>query len=68
VRVLIAGALAADVLDFNASSTSEDIDVSANGLRVRLFRNVASITQDVDGVERFDIAALAGPTTSRSVT
>ena len=33
-----------DILDFNGSNIGETIDVSANGSRVRLFRNVASIT------------------------
>jgi Ca2+-binding RTX toxin-like protein len=47
-----------DVLDFNGSNAPEDIDVSANGSRVRLFRNVAAITQDIDGIEGLDIATL----------
>jgi Ca2+-binding RTX toxin-like protein len=39
-----------DALDFNGSNIGEQIDVSANGSSVRLFRNVASVTMDVDGV------------------
>jgi Ca2+-binding RTX toxin-like protein len=49
-----------DVLDFNGSNIGENIDVSANGERGRLTRNVASITQDFDGIEAVDIAALGG--------
>ncbi len=49
-----------DVLAFNGSNIGENIDVSANGERVRLFRNVAAITQDFDGIERADIRTLGG--------
>jgi Ca2+-binding RTX toxin-like protein len=52
-----------DVLDFNGSNIGENIDVSANGSRVRVFRNVASITQDIDGIERVDLATLGGADT-----
>ena len=54
----IEGQGGSDTLDFNGSNAGEDIDVSANGERVRLFRNIASITQDFDGVERVDLATL----------
>ena len=33
-------------MDFNGSNAGENIDVSANGSRVRLFRDVANITMD----------------------
>jgi Ca2+-binding RTX toxin-like protein len=49
-----------DVLDFNGSNIGENIDVAANGSRVRVFRNVAAVTQDVDGVEGLDLATLGG--------
>ena len=47
-----------DTLDFNGSNAAEQIDVSANGGRVRLFRNVAAITMDFDGIEAAKIRAL----------
>jgi hypothetical protein len=50
----------ADVLDFNGSNVSEDIDLSNNGGRVRLFRNVAAITQDIEDIELVDLATLGG--------
>ena len=46
-----------DALDFNGSNIGENIDVSANGSRVRLTRNVAAITMDLDGVERSNFSA-----------
>jgi RTX calcium-binding nonapeptide repeat (4 copies) len=47
-----------DVLDFNGSNAGEIIEVSANGARGLLTRNIASITQDFDGIEGLDIATL----------
>jgi hypothetical protein len=49
-----------DFLDFNGSSASETLDISANGPRVRFFRNVASITLDADGVEHLVPRVLGG--------
>ena len=49
-----------DTLDFNGSNIGEQITLSANGPRVSVFRNVASITLDVDGVEAAAIRALGG--------
>jgi hypothetical protein len=54
------GEAGSDVLDFNGSNIGENIDVSANGARGRLTRNVAAITQDFDSVEGLDIATLGG--------
>ena len=49
-----------DVLAFNGSNVSEKIDVSANGGRVRLFRDVAAVTMDLDDVESIVTKALGG--------
>jgi Ca2+-binding RTX toxin-like protein len=49
-----------NALIFNGSNVSENIDVSASGSRVRLFRNVAAITMDVDNIQRLDLRALGG--------
>jgi Ca2+-binding RTX toxin-like protein len=49
-----------DVLAFNGSNIGEQIDVSANGPRVRVTRNVGLITMDVDGIERLALRALGG--------
>jgi Ca2+-binding RTX toxin-like protein len=47
-----------DTLDFNGSNAGEQITLQSNGPRVTLFRNVANITLDVDGVEAAAIRAL----------
>ena len=44
-----------DTLVFNGSNAAENIDVSANGSRVRLFRDVASITMDLNGLENLNL-------------
>jgi Ca2+-binding RTX toxin-like protein len=50
----------ADALVFNGANVSENFDVAANGGRVLLFRDVASVTMDLDDVESLDLRALAG--------
>jgi len=49
-----------DLLLFNGSNIAERIDLSANGTRLRFFRDVANVTLDADGVERVDFQALGG--------
>src|SRR5262249_51552366 len=49
-----------DTMAFNGSAVAEKIDVSANGSRVRLTRDIASITMDLDDVERIAVKALGG--------
>ncbi len=36
------------------------MDISANGGRARLFRDVGSITMDLDNVETIDVRAVGG--------
>jgi Ca2+-binding RTX toxin-like protein len=49
-----------DRLLFFGSAASENIDILANGGRVLLFRNVASVTMDLNDVESIDLRALGG--------
>jgi len=49
-----------DTMDFNGANVSESIDISADGERVRFFRNVANVTMDLNDVEKIDITALGG--------
>ena len=49
-----------DELSFAGSNASETFDVSANGGRVRFFRDVAAVTLDLNDVERIQLKALAG--------
>jgi Ca2+-binding RTX toxin-like protein len=52
-----------DTLVFNGSAASETMDISANGQRVRLSRNVGNIVMDLDGVEHIQVAAEGGADT-----
>ena len=45
---------------FFGSNASENIDISANGGRVRFFRDVANVTMDLNDVEGIDFRALGG--------
>jgi Ca2+-binding RTX toxin-like protein len=45
---------------FNGSNANENIDLSANGFRVRLFRDVANVTQDMNGIENLALSTLGG--------
>jgi Ca2+-binding RTX toxin-like protein len=49
-----------DTLDFNGANINERIDIAANGDHVRLVRDVASITMDLDGIETIRLKALGG--------
>src|SRR6266508_3044337 len=49
-----------DRMLFNGSNISENIDVAANGPRVRFFRDIANVTMDLDDVERIDFNARGG--------
>lgn len=49
-----------DTLQFNGSNANENVDLSANGSRLRFFRDVANVTMDVNGLERVNFAALGG--------
>jgi Ca2+-binding RTX toxin-like protein len=52
-----------DTLLFNGANVAENIDISANGSRARFFRDVATVTMDLNGVETIRFNALGGPDT-----
>ena len=56
----VEGEAGTDTLVFNGAAVAENFDLSANGNRLKLFRNVANITMDVDDTERVDLRALGG--------
>lgn len=60
---VVEGQAGSDTLRFNGANVAETFDVSANGGRVRLFRNVANVTMDFDDVERLELNALGGADT-----
>jgi Ca2+-binding RTX toxin-like protein len=49
-----------DTMLFNGANVAERIDMSANGYRLRFFRDAGNITMDTAGVERVDFNALGG--------
>jgi Ca2+-binding RTX toxin-like protein len=57
---IVEGQDGTDTLLFNGAGAAENFDVSANGSRVRFFRNVANITMDLNDTERIDVQALGG--------
>jgi Ca2+-binding RTX toxin-like protein len=56
----VEGEAGTDTMIFNGAGVAEKVDFSANGNRLKLFRDVASITMDVDDTERVDVRALGG--------
>ena len=48
---------------FNGAAAAEQVDLSANGPRLRFFRDVGNITMDTNGVETVDFNALGGADT-----
>jgi Ca2+-binding RTX toxin-like protein len=50
----------ADTMLFNGAGVAENFDVSANGERVRFFRDVGNITMDLNDIEFIDVRALGG--------
>ena len=57
------GQAGTDTMVFNGSNVAEKFDISANGSRVRLTRDVGNVTMDLDGVEAIDLNALGGADT-----
>src|SRR4051812_9819946 len=53
----------ADKMAFNGANIAENMDVSANGGRVRFTRNIAAIVMDLNAVESIDVKAPGGADT-----
>ena len=53
-----------DRMLFNGANVAENIDIAANGGRVRFFRNIANVTMDLNDVEGIDFNALGGADTT----
>jgi hypothetical protein len=52
-----------DALVFNGAAGDEKFDLSANGSRARLVRDIGHITMDLGGIEQVDTHALGGADT-----
>src|SRR4029079_12500465 len=59
----VEGGAGTDTLLFNGSSIGESFDISANGTRARLSRNVGNVVMDLNGVEHIKLNALDGADT-----
>jgi Ca2+-binding RTX toxin-like protein len=57
---IVEGQAGTDTLQFNGANIAEQIDISANGSRARLTRDVAAITMDLGGIEDINLATLGG--------
>ncbi|WP_027520187.1 calcium-binding protein [Bradyrhizobium sp. WSM1417] len=60
---IVEGGAGTDTLVFNGANINENIDISANGSRVRMFRDVGNVTMDLGGVEHIQLATLGGTDT-----
>src|SRR5262249_50039435 len=54
---IVEGQAGTDTMVFNGANIAEQIDISANGQRVRFTRNIGSIVMDLNGVEDIDFTA-----------
>jgi Ca2+-binding RTX toxin-like protein len=59
----VEGQRGSDTMVFNGAAAAEQVDLSANGTRLRFFRNPGNIVMDTAGVERVDFNALGGADT-----
>ncbi|HET9246716.1 MAG TPA: calcium-binding protein, partial [Xanthobacteraceae bacterium] len=53
----VEGQAGTDTLRFNGANIDEKIDISANGSRARLTRDVGTVTMDLNGVEHIEVNA-----------
>jgi Ca2+-binding RTX toxin-like protein len=60
---IVEGQSGDDVLDFNGANINEQVEVSANGGRVRFTRDIANIVMDLDDVEGVAFHAFGGSDT-----
>jgi hypothetical protein len=57
---VVEGQDGSDTMRFNGAAGGEQVDLSANGSRLKLFRTQGEISMDTAGVERVDFNALGG--------
>ena len=57
---IVEGQDGSDTMRFNGAAAAEQFTLSANGNRLRFFRDVGNVTMDTAGVERVDVNALGG--------
>jgi len=57
---MVEGEAGTDTLVFNGSNISEKMDISANGQRVLLTRDIGNVTMDLNGIEQIQLNAAGG--------
>jgi hypothetical protein len=57
---VVEGQGGADTMRFNGADVAEQVELSANGSRLKFFRTQGAITMDTAGIERVDFNALGG--------
>src|SRR6266853_3094358 len=60
---IVEGGAGTDTLVFIDANIAENVDISANGSRARLFRDIGNVVMDLNGVERIQLATLGGADT-----
>ena len=60
---IVEGQDGTDTLLFNGANIAEKIDISANGSRTRLTRDVGNVVMDLDDIEHIQLNMLGGPDT-----
>jgi hypothetical protein len=60
---VVEGGAGKDTLQFNGATANENMDISANGGRVTLFRSIGNVTMDLNSVENINVAAGTGADT-----
>ena len=60
---IVEGEAGFDTMAFNGADIDESFDISANGARLRLFRDAGVVTMDAAGVEQVNLATLGGADT-----
>ena len=60
---IVEGQSGVDTLQFNGANINESFDISANGSRVRLTRDIGVVTMDLNGVETINVATQGGADT-----
>ena len=59
----VEGQAGVDTLQFNGANVNENINISANGSRATLTRDVGNVTMDLNGIEHINVSALGGSDT-----
>ena len=57
---VVEGQAGTDIVRFNGSAAAESFQISANGTRVMLNRNLAAVSLDMNGIENLDLRLLSG--------